>query len=148
MKSFKGVDNMFFKNNFYFLSNMFPCRVEYKGVAYSCAESAFQAQKDISKAETFATLNGYEAKRLGRRVNLRPDWDTVKLYIMYEIVTEKFRQNPALAKALLNTTGIRLVEDNTWNDKYWGKCNGVGENYLGRILMRVRRELNNSSEKF
>ena len=34
------------------------------------------------------------------------------------------------------------IEGNTWNDTFWGVCNGQGQNWLGKILMLVRSELN------
>lgn len=34
-----------------------------------------------------------------------------------------------------------LIEGNTWGDRIWGVCDGVGENRLGKILMRVRAEM-------
>lgn len=33
-----------------------------------------------------------------------------------------------------------LEEGNTHGDKVWGTVNGVGENRLGKILMRLREE--------
>lgn len=60
---------------------------------------------------------------------------------MYKIVTEKFRQNLELAKRLLDTGDKILIEGNTWNNTCWGICNGKEKNYLGQILMRVRKEI-------
>jgi predicted NAD-dependent protein-ADP-ribosyltransferase YbiA (DUF1768 family) len=57
---------------------------------------------------------------------------------MTEIVGEKFNQNPELKEKLLATKDIELVEGNHWHDTYWGVCNGVGENHLGKILMAYR----------
>jgi len=34
-----------------------------------------------------------------------------------------------------------LVEGNSWNDVWWGVCEGEGENHLGRILMDIRAEI-------
>lgn len=42
-------------------------------------------------------------------------------------------------KKLLATENALLVEGNTWNDTYWGVCNGVGKNTLGQLLMKIRR---------
>ena len=63
-----------------------------------------------------------------------------------EIVEEKFRQNPKLAEMLLATEDAILIEGNTWGDKFWGVCNGVGENNLGKVLMYVRDCLNKEKE--
>ena len=61
---------------------------------------------------------------------------------MYEICKIKFTTNPNLAKRLLDTGDEELIEGNDWNDIFWGVCNGKGENNLGKILMRIRNELN------
>ena len=61
---------------------------------------------------------------------------------MYEIVLAKFTQNPDLKEKLLATGDESLEEGNTWGDTIWGTVDGVGENRLGKILMRVRDELN------
>ena len=42
---------------------------------------------------------------------------------------------------LLATGDAKIVEGNTWGDVFWGVCNGVGENHLGEILMKVRQDL-------
>jgi len=89
----------------------------------------------------FVYLSPNEAKRLGRRVNLRKDWEDIKIDIMYEINVAKFTQNENLKEMLLKTGSAKLVEGNTWHDTFWGVCNGAGRNELGKILERVRNEL-------
>ena len=117
----------------------------YKGLTYQNAEAAFQAQKciDEMEKEQFTTLRPNEAKRLGRSVQLRPDWENVKLSIMEEIVQAKFAQNEDLKQLLLSTGELTLEEGNTWHDTFWGvdAKTREGQNHLGRILMRVREEL-------
>ena len=34
-----------------------------------------------------------------------------------------------------------LIEENWWNDTFWGVCRGVGKNHLGQILMKIRKEI-------
>lgn len=86
-------------------------------------------------------LNPSQAKKLGRSVSLRPDWEDIKIDIMYNICKAKFTQNETLKTKLLKTGDATLIEGNTWGDKIWGQVNGVGENNLGKILMRIREEL-------
>lgn len=87
-------------------------------------------------------MNPAQAKLAGRNCELRKDWEDIKEQTMYEIVSAKFTQNKNLAKLLLDTGDAYLEEGNWWQDTTWGVCNGVGENKLGKILMRVREELN------
>lgn len=132
---------MEFRNDYNFLSNIYPCHIQLNinGTHYSfnSAETAFQAMKDKSRRDEFRKLNGFAARRLGRTVKLPPDWDNKKLNIMKTILHAKFVQNPWLL-AKLRTIMQDIVEENTWNDTYWGVCNGVGENHLGKLLMELR----------
>lgn len=98
----------------------------------------------------FADLNASEAKKLGRKVPLRKDWEIIKLGVMMKIVQAKFEQHPELAEKLLQTDTAYLEEGNTWGDRVWGTVDGKGANNLGRILMQVReilRERQISMEK-
>lgn len=130
-----------FRGEHYYLSNFFSTPVVYGGVCYQNNEAAFQAQKQPERSQEFASLPPNEAKRLGRRVNLRPDWESVKQTIMEEIVRAKFTQNEHLRDKLLTTGNVELIEGNHWGDTYWGVCRGKGRNELGRILIKVRAEL-------
>ena len=133
---------MQFRNEYYFLSNMYPCTIEYNGKKYPCVETAFQAQKssDVDFIRNGCFVDGFTAKKIGRHVKLRSDWQNVKIDIMKDIIRAKFH-NEQLRKMLLATGNKELVEDNSWGDYFWGRCNGVGENMLGKILMLIRSEL-------
>ena len=85
-----------FRGKYHFLSNFHHSPLTYEGVRYQNAESAFHAQKDPSRAYQFKNLQPNEAKRLGRRVTLRKDWEEVKDTIMYEVVRQKFIENTAV----------------------------------------------------
>jgi ribA/ribD-fused uncharacterized protein len=79
-----------------------------------------------------------EAKKAGRMVTPRSDWENVKLNIMREIVFIKFDGHLNLKELLLATRDHELIEGNQWHDTFWGVCDGVGQNYLGKILMEIR----------
>lgn len=132
-----------------FLSNMYPCPVVYKGVAYKCSESAFQAAKCAKPedAARFPQLDGYAAKRLSRMCPRDPHWTEKSIQVMTEILRAKFTQNPDLEAKLLETGDAELVEGNSWGDTFWGVCNGEGENHLGKCLMEIREELKKCKEK-
>lgn len=126
-----------------FLSNFYHSPVKYRNLIYLNAEAAFQAQKESCEKdkEQYTRMNPAQAKLVGRNCNLREDWEEIKEQTMYEIVKAKFTQNEALARLLLATGDAYLEEGNWWHDTTWGVCNGVGQNKLGKILMRVREEL-------
>ncbi len=134
-----------FRGEYGFLSNMYQAFFEWDGRTYQCSEAAFQSAKtmDPQERDAFGAMNGVTAKRSGRRVKLRPDWERVKLAVMEEVVRAKFSQNPELLKKLIATGDRELVEGNRWHDAYWGVdlASGEGENHLGRILMKLRSEL-------
>lgn len=130
-----------FKGDYFFLSNFYVAPVVYQGIRFENNEAAFQAAKCPERMRDFCGISPQAAKRLGRRVELRPDWEAVKYDVMYQVCKAKFTQNPGLRNKLLATGDAELVEGNTWGDQVWGVCKGVGENNLGKILMRVRSEL-------
>jgi ribA/ribD-fused uncharacterized protein len=129
-----------FRGQYSFLSNFFESPVKYEGLTYSNVEAAFQSAKLLDKEERkqFCALSPTAAKRTGRRVNLRADWETVKVGIMEEILFEKFNGSEDLKEKLLATEDAELIEGNTWNDRFWGVCKGTGKNMLGKTLMKVR----------
>lgn len=132
-----------FDDEYHFLSNFYAHPVVFQGITYPTNEHAFQAAKtmDISEKRKILSMSTPgEAKRAGRKVNLIPLWDAIKDDIMYHICKKKF-SDPVLKKMLLDTGDAELIEGNTWRDKYWGVYNGVGENKLGKILMRIRDEM-------
>ena len=139
MKKTNGIRS--FRGEYAWLSNAYEFPVTYDGVTYPNAEAAFQAQKDVSRREEFIHLTGAKAKNLGRKVNLRPDWEKVKNTIMEEVVRAKFTQSEDLLARLIATKDRYLEEGNSCNDTYWGFCKGKGQNHLGKILMKVREDL-------
>ena len=143
----KGKTNMItrFAAEYEFLSNFHNCPVMYEGMMFENSEAAFQAAKctDANERIAFTHLTGAQAKKFGRKVTLRPDWDEVKLDVMYAVVKDKFCRNKELVAKLLATGDEEIREGNYWHDKYWGVDirSGAGENHLGKILMMVRQEI-------
>lgn len=110
-----------FCGEYEFLSNFYNAIVTYKGLTYQNSEAAYQAQKCISEEDRkqFTSMNPSKAKRTGRRVSLRHDWEDVKVNEMRSIVFAKFSQNHELAKKLIQTGDAYLEEGNTWGDRTW-----------------------------
>lgn len=136
-----------FRNDYFFLSNFYPCRLRVDGVLYITAEHLYQASKTKRKIEKIHIANAdtpEEAKKLGRKVKQIDNFDFVKLDIMSTIIRLKFYGNDNLREMLLQTGDEQLIEGNYWGDVYWGCVlrDGVwvGENNLGKILMSTRNE--------
>ena len=139
-----------FRGDYWFLSNFYPCAILFDGFEFKSVEAAFQAAKcaDLDQRAMFQPIGQPAmAKKLGRTVTLRSDWETVKLSILTELVRLKFVSSPELMGALLATGDAMLVEDNTWHDNFYGNCtcdrcrDTVGLNHLGRTLMQFRDQL-------
>lgn len=141
-----------FKGQYDFLSNFHPAEVEYEGLLYPTTEHAFQAAKTLNPLErkmVAGCKTPGDAKRFGRRLLLRPDWEEVKVQVMRDVLWEKFGEDPDMGALLLRTGHQDLVEGNNWHDTFWGVCDGTckephqpaGENNLGKLLMALRKHL-------
>jgi hypothetical protein len=133
-----------FSGQYCWLSNFGLAPVMFEGVLYPTSEHAYQAAKSLSPSVRDMILAAPSpgiAKRLGRSIKLRDDWESVKLDVMTTILRDKYARHPLLAQALLATGDAELIEGNHWGDRFWGVCDGTGENHLGRILMAIRADL-------
>lgn len=124
-----------FRGEFSFLSNFFiePDRTHVEG--------EFQAEKTFDLRDKVAILSQPEpgpAKKIGRRVTLRADWEDVKVEVMRSLVLRKFLDHERLSERLVETGDAQLIEGNHWGDTFWGVCNQEGKNTLGLILMEIR----------
>lgn len=127
-----------------FLSNFSPSPITYLGSIAPTVEHAFQAAKSYDPAlaeRILQAATARDAKRMGRAVPIRPDWDKVRLSVMRELLRLKFATGSWLAGQLVATGDAFLLEGNTWGDRYWGAVDGVGDNWLGHLLMARRAEL-------
>lgn len=131
-------------------SNFHLVNINFKGLSFTSSEAAWQAQKAISEEikRSFQNLSPSQAKKLGRQINLRSDWEEVKYNLMVEVCYAKFSQHQGLKAILLSTGQEELVENTTgWHDNIWGNCecpeckNIQGQNLLGKALMEVRKKL-------
>ena len=136
MKEIKG-----FQGEYRWLSNFYPCQIEYKGLVYPSTENAYQAAKfDSDLRHKFMNCPAGHAKRLARTMIPHQDWEASKYIVMYEVNWEKYKQ-PLFREKLIETGDAYIEETNTWGDTYWGVCNGIGDNHLGLMLMGMRRDI-------
>ena len=141
-------DNVEFKNEKRFLSNMYPCNVTIDNISYPSSENFYMSMKfkgsDDELCKQLQSCSPLESKKLANsnKDKIRDDWDDIKLQVMSIGLMAKFSNNLDLAALLVATDDDYLEERNDWNDTYWGTYNGTGENNLGKLLMKIRGVLN------
>ena len=144
-----------FDREYAFLSNFYEAPVEKDGIVYPTNEHFFQAMKtlDIEKRKEIAAADTPgQAKRMGRKLQLRPDWEQSKYKVMKEGLLLKFLTHKDLAKKLIETEDAWLIEGNYWHDNTWGDCKCPqclfidGKNWLGTLLMDIRTRLKINEE--
>lgn len=137
-----------FEHEYEFLSNFYRAPFNIFATHYKTVEHFYQSYKTLNYDEIEYVLTSsspQEAKRRGRGVVLREDWEDIKDWVMFVGVYEKFKQNLELAHKLIKTYPHDLEEGNWWHDNYWGNCecgmckSVYGQNKLGHILMDVRK---------
>lgn len=141
-----------FSGEYDFLSNFYEAPVLYyvdkveMELPFPTSEHAYQFAKldpltvQMDQISFFQLCTPGQAKRHGRKVQIRSDWEQVKIPIMEKILRSKF-EDELLRYKLLQTGTQELVEGNNWGDTFWGVCNGKGSNHLGKLLMKIRRDL-------
>lgn len=151
-----------------FLSNFYAVTIVFDGVGYGSLEHAYQAAKtlDFEKRTVFSlefnpNLPAGHAKKVGRNLELREDWEKIKVPIMRDLLLQKF-DNHVLKQKLLDTKDSYLEEGNWWHDLFWGVCHykmegktcrdpehkPFGGNHLGYLLMDVRTHYSAVHAKF
>jgi len=123
-------------------SNFTRHPVTFGGRTYSIVEHAFQSQKTIFPGErkvVFSAPTPGKAKRAGRAVTLRDDWNDVKYSVMLALLWLKFTQHAGIQQILLDTEDREIAEHaSRWNDRIWGLGRAMnGQNLLGKALMEV-----------
>jgi len=138
-----------FKSNYEKFSNFYPVVIYYEGRNFPSVEHAFVASKTKDwmfhyKIAMIPVHQAGKAKRLGRRIKIRDDWDMVKIEKMKRFLMQKFSYEE-LREFILSTGDAKIIEGNYWHDNYWGncyctKCASIkGQNQLGKLLMKVRQ---------
>lgn len=137
-----------FQKDYRFLSNFWPCCIVWEGLVYPSLEHAYAASKTDDPAEKEMIRScptPGEAKEYLTDHHLKPasSWTIPKkIFVMEALLFQKFGgKDPFLTRALMATGDAELIEGNTWDDHFWGVCDSVGENHLGKLLMKVRESL-------
>lgn len=110
------------------------------GKIYPTSEHFYQSQKttDPQLSENIRTAQSAQiAFNLGQKVELRPDWESIKIPIMAQALWAKFTQHKDCQDMLLGTTG-EIIENNP-KDYFWAVgSDWSGENHLGKLLVGIR----------
>lgn len=141
------IDDFHTKGND-FLSNFYPCVIQYGRFTFQSSECAYMSAKreDVEWKEFCESNPPAVVKKKSRTIKLRADWDRIKIQVMFDVLRLKFAI-PELRDKLLATGDQQLIEGNTWGDTFYGVDvrTGIGRNFLGRILMKIREEIKEES---
>ncbi len=132
-------------SNFWFIGVYLPD----DKILYPSVEHAYQAAKTLDIEQRQIIVNADtpgKAKRLGKELTLRDNWNKQRRAIMLHLLKIKFAY-PDMEMLLLSTGNQKLVEGNVWHDNYWGECScmackdDIKHNWLGKLLMLIRMEI-------
>lgn len=135
-----------FQREYRWLSNFASVVVTLDGIDYPTVEHAYMSAKSNDVAWKHLccdfSISPGNIKKLSKKVTLVEDWETKKLLVMEDLLRQKFN-TPQYKELLLKTGNQNIQEGNRWKDKFWGidLNTGVGENHLGRLIMKIRDEL-------
>ena len=121
--------------------NFLPCNFTIDGITYLSAENYFQCAKATNDADRDLVLKsgpGLEAWEAGQQIQVRSDWQKVKVDEMYKGNVAKFQQNQDLRNALLSSGTAPIIF--SASEDFWDKWNGL-------IMERIRAELRQNGEE-
>lgn len=136
----------FYEQDFYVLSNFSAFTLMWKGIRFDTSEAAYHWEKfphlPALQEEIRLARSAHDALQIARnhkKVQL-PDWDDVKVKIMYGILQAKVEQHPYVRRKLVET-GDRILVEDSWRDDFWGwGPNKDGQNVLGKLWMEIRSD--------
>ncbi|CAF1166486.1 unnamed protein product [Didymodactylos carnosus] len=120
--------------------NFQKCSFKIKDIEYYSAENYFQAQKATNPQDHDRVRQsgcGADVWMAGSGIKLRPDWESVKVQVMYEGNKAKFDQNPNYAEQLKNSKGRVTF---AVSSPFWNKWNGL-------IMERIRAEIRQNGKE-
>ena len=105
-----------FSGNHRFLSNFYipPVEIEFEGILFPTTEHAYQAAKtfdNVARRDIARLSTPGKAKRMGRVLEIRNDWEYVKVSVMESLLVKKF-SIPEMRDLLLTTRNSYLIEGN------------------------------------
>ncbi len=138
----------FYPREFYPFDNFSSFAVEWRGRVWPTSEHAYQASHFMNESpeiveEIFNAKSAHDAQKIALKYTGRidPGFYSNNLEIMEDICRHKLQQQPYVRKKLLQTEDKQIVEDSP-KDDFWGwGVNRDGRNELGKIWMKLRKEL-------
>ncbi|RYE15423.1 MAG: NADAR family protein [Rickettsiales bacterium] len=130
----------------YFVENPTKEQLEYIEIIRTSstpAESKIYSRKNLK----YKFLTPEQRNIIQKYENVEPNknWESKKERLMMMCLTLKFSSDKHSRDVLLSTENALLCESSPY-DLYWGLGpKGYGQNRLGVLLMKVRREINNVS---
>lgn len=143
-----------FRAQYEFLSNNFISPVFYEGILYPSVTHAFHAARsnDITTRKAIVNAENFESVlRIATRIEDHESWPNVKLQIMEKLIRDKFRRSSELLKKLQATGNREIVNtyyEETKSNLFWGSVDSKGQNHIGRILMTIRKDIEENMELF
>ena len=137
---------LFYEKEYYFLSNFSAFAILWKGKLYPTSEHVYQSEKfedEKIKEEIRSARSARDAKQIAKKNNdkKRPDWASIKMGIMKNILLAKVQQYPFIKEKLLESKDKEIIE-NSPSDSFWGwGPNKDGQNMLGKLWMEIRFEI-------
>lgn len=139
---------------FSFLDNDFLTPIEFGGRHYTCATSTYEAQKFLGRPDLmhqFTTLNASHAFALSaeKHRDKTHGWYDKRVDTMYHVLRAKFGENPHLSRLLLSTADAYLSCHSLHKnmDSFWtNDSDGTGQNQMGQLLMKIRKEYGGHGE--
>lgn len=140
-----------FTGDFAFLGLDHPCDVWWNWVVHRSARHAVLAAQFPSAASAVArAASPAEAQSATAGHVEAADWAGGRLRTVEKIHRDKFRRSETLRKQLSDTAAREIVWGNAEGETFWGSVKGTsgweGQNQLGKILMDIRRGIQDGSE--
>lgn len=138
----------FYTPRYYAFDNFSAFAVEIWGRTFPTVEHAYQWRKyrddnpEIAE-QIFNAKSAYATKKIAdaNKDGYDESWHDIKELCMEEIIRAKVNQHEKL-QALLKETGDKMIAENSPVDYFWGVGeDGTGKNVMGKILMKLRSEL-------
>jgi ribA/ribD-fused uncharacterized protein len=139
------------------LSNMaesYPLSVN--GIHIPTSEALYQACRFPHRPELQKVIIGQKSPMTAKmkskpyRQDSRPDWDTVRVEVMWWCLRVKLAQHWEKFGALLLSTNDKPIVEESYRDQFWGakpvnETTLVGMNVLGQLLTTLRDLLKGSN---